>query len=219
MTTTKQLLANKKNALKSTGPRSAAGMSIASKNAIKHGLRAQQIVIEGESHEEFDDFRRVLLDDLSPIGQLEVMLADRIIGSFWKLKRSGRMENELYVVLMNSDFPESSGCHERPFEFKLTGTRSDGTRKVCSHSIWSDKGIINKMEDAEPDVSEFSEPLKTPHSLGSVALKDFTSSNILSRFRRYECQIERSLYKALTELNRHQWLRKRNDLIINEDEP
>jgi hypothetical protein len=79
--------------------------------------------------------------------------------------------------------------------------------------------MIDKMEEPQPDVPESSTPLKTFRSLGSVVLEDFTSGNILSRFRRYEGQIERSLYRALKELHRYQWLRKRNDLIINEDEP
>ncbi len=46
------------------------------------------------------------------------------------------------------------------------------------------------------------------------ALWDFTSGNILSRFRIYEGQVERSLYKALAELHCLQWLRNRNDLVI-----
>ena len=38
MATTKQMLANKNNARKSTGPKSAAGKLKSSQNAIKHGL-------------------------------------------------------------------------------------------------------------------------------------------------------------------------------------
>jgi hypothetical protein len=129
------------------------------------------------------------------------------------------MENELYVVLMNPDFSESSVNNDKPFEFRLTGTNPDGTHKICSHYVLTGDKMIDKMEEPQPDVPESSTPLKTFRSLGSVVLEDFTSGNILSRFRRYEGQIERSLYRALKELHRYQWLRKRNDLIINEDEP
>jgi len=215
----KQLAANQRNALKSTGPGTEVGKSISSKNALTHGLRAVEVVIPGEDPSEFDSFRRVLLDDLSPVGQLEVMLADRIISSFWKLKRSGRMENELYGVLMDSNFSKTSVCNEKLFEFKLTGTKPDGSHKIYSHKVWSDKKMIDKMEEPQPDVPEFPEPVETLRSLGSIAMEDFTSGNILSRFRRYEGQIERSLYRSLKELHRYQWLRKRNDLIVNEDEP
>ena len=49
MVTGKQLAANRRNALKSTGPRSAAGKDVASKNALKHGLLSSQPVMDDES--------------------------------------------------------------------------------------------------------------------------------------------------------------------------
>ena len=63
MLSEKQLLANQQNALRSTGPRSAAGKAIASQNAIRHGLSAQIAIIPGENPEEFDQFRQLLLED------------------------------------------------------------------------------------------------------------------------------------------------------------
>jgi hypothetical protein len=214
----KQLAANQLNALKSTGPRTATGMSISSKNAIKHGLRSAEVVIPGEDPSEFDSFRQDLLDDLSPVGQLEVMLADRIVGAFWKLRRSGRMENELYMTLMNPDHSEKTIDKKEPYEFQLTCTNPDGSTYVEEHYSISDDGVKDLLKEPKPDVSKSPESVNTLRSLGSVVLQDFTSGNILTRFRRYEGQIERSLYKALMELNRHQFLRKRNDLVINRDE-
>jgi len=54
--------------------------------------------------------------------------------------------------------------------------------------------------------------------IGLGRREDFTSGNILSRFRRYEGQIEQSLYRTLAELDRHKWLRQKNNLIPNEPE-
>lgn len=48
MTSQKQLEANRQNALRSTGPRTADGRAAVSQNAVRHGLRAQRVVIEGE---------------------------------------------------------------------------------------------------------------------------------------------------------------------------
>ena len=45
MATAKQLLANKNNARKSTGPKSAAGKLKSSQNSIKHGLTSKQLII------------------------------------------------------------------------------------------------------------------------------------------------------------------------------
>ena len=214
-----QILANRRNALKSTGPVTTAGKAISSKNAIKHGLRAAEIVIPGEDSSEFDSFRQDLLADLSPASHMEFMLADRIIGSFWKLRRSGRMENELYFTLMAPGYSEKTVAKEKPYEVEVTCTREDGSTYVDQHySISKTDGVKDLLKEPKPEEPKAAEPPETFHSLGSVALQDFTSSNILARFRCYEGQIERSLYKAMTELQRRQFLRNRNDLVMNKDE-
>jgi len=58
MATEKQIAANRRNALKSTGPKTEAGRQIVSRNAITHGLsaaKAQAIVLP----EEADEYRRL----------------------------------------------------------------------------------------------------------------------------------------------------------------
>jgi len=213
----KQLQANRRNALSSTGPRTEEGKGVASKNALKHGLLSSEVVIPGENPAEFASFRQAMLDDLAPLGQLELMLADRIVGSFWKLKRSGKMEKELYISLMDPGYTEKTASRSKPFSFVLTGTNPDGSECVLQDFSLSDDGVKDSLKEPESDLSKAVEPGQSARSLGSMALQDFRSGNILSRFRRYEGQIERSLYKALTELHRLQWLRNRNDLAITDD--
>ena len=43
--TTKRLTANRRNALKSTGPKTEEGKARASLNALKHGLRASSLAL------------------------------------------------------------------------------------------------------------------------------------------------------------------------------
>lgn len=93
MATSMQLVANKKNALVSTGPRTAEGKSIVAKNAVRHGLTAAAPVIAGlESEEDWRHFREGLLADLDPQGCLEEALAERVALSFWRLQRVARYE-------------------------------------------------------------------------------------------------------------------------------
>lgn len=47
MTTERRRLANRENAKKSTGPRSAAGKARASRNAMRHGLSTMAVALEG----------------------------------------------------------------------------------------------------------------------------------------------------------------------------
>lgn len=71
--------ANRKNAHKSTGPRTLSGKAIASMNAVKHGLFARMPVIEGENEAEFQSYTEQWLAELKPSGSMEGFLAERII--------------------------------------------------------------------------------------------------------------------------------------------
>ena len=62
-TTDKQIAANRKNAAHSTGPVTPSGKAIASRNALKHGLLAKEILVDaGEGAESQEEFDAVLLD-------------------------------------------------------------------------------------------------------------------------------------------------------------
>ena len=91
-----QTAANRANAQRSTGPRSAAGKGRVALNALKHGLSGKQIVLPGEDPEEFDQFHSAFLDDLMPQGALEEILADKIVVDAWRLRRIHLLEATLY---------------------------------------------------------------------------------------------------------------------------
>ena len=58
----KQRAANRKNAKKSSGPRTDNGKARASYNALKHGLTAERLLLPGESAEEFEAYRTDLIE-------------------------------------------------------------------------------------------------------------------------------------------------------------
>ncbi len=93
MTTQAQIEANRKNAQKSTGPKSRQGKDTVSQNAVKHGLCANRHVIRSESQEEFDEFRQNMIADLEPVGAMEKMISDRIVSLSWRLKRAEQFQN------------------------------------------------------------------------------------------------------------------------------
>lgn len=118
-----QVRANRLNALKSTGPRTAAGKAAVAQNAVKHGLSARQAVIVGEDVGEFEFYRDRMLAELSPEGAMESMLAERVVGLAWRLRRAERLQNETFDALLAWD---TTG----PFA-KLTqalSARQQGTR-------------------------------------------------------------------------------------------
>jgi hypothetical protein len=95
MTTIQQIRANRQNALKSTGPRTAEGKRTASQNAVKHGLLAERMVIRGESVEAWGAFREQVVAELAPQTSMELLLAERVAACAWRLCRAERYEAEI----------------------------------------------------------------------------------------------------------------------------
>ena len=95
MATIKQINANRKNALLSKGPKSDLGKLTSSKNSLKHGLTAKQLVI-GESFKEFEKYRDQMIDELKPEGILEEQVVFMIIDVGFRLRRIGGIEAGIY---------------------------------------------------------------------------------------------------------------------------
>jgi hypothetical protein len=86
--TRKQIEANRRNATRSTGPRTEKGKDASKLNAIRHGLLAKSVVVPNlENEEEWQDFRKGVLADLNPVGRLQEELAERIAQILWRIRR------------------------------------------------------------------------------------------------------------------------------------
>jgi hypothetical protein len=89
MTTPTQAESNRANARRSTGSRTAAGKARSSRNALKHGLRAEAALLPGESDADWREHREGVLLSLGVKGALETELADRVALALWRLRRVG----------------------------------------------------------------------------------------------------------------------------------
>ena len=181
MATEAQILANRRNAQKSTGPRTCEGKSAVSQNAVKHGLLARQTVISSESQADFDLYRDRMLAELAPVSPMESMLAERIVSLSWRLKRAGRIQNQT-IDALNADNTASPLA-------KLT------------------QSLFFKNHNQSQTAPSTSAPDLT---LGRLAIKDFSHARVLDRLLMYERRIEHSLYKTLLELQRLNLIKKLN---------
>jgi hypothetical protein len=93
MSTEKKTASNRKNARKSTGPKTAAGKAIVSQNARTHGLLSRSLIIEGESQEEFSELLGLLVEEFQPIGLVEHALVERVGIALWRQRRLVRAES------------------------------------------------------------------------------------------------------------------------------
>jgi hypothetical protein len=96
MTTTRQIAANRKNALRSTGPRTPEGKAVSSRNNTCHGLFASTPVIPRiESPAAWSQHRDQTIASLGPVGQVESALAERVALILWRLNRVARYEQDV----------------------------------------------------------------------------------------------------------------------------
>ncbi len=106
-----QIEANRRNAQHSTGPKTSQGKAVSSMNAVKYGILARQLIVQGEyvqeSPEEFQSFWTEYHEQLAPVGPLEEMLVDQIVAMNWRLRRVRAAESGEIALSMDS------GCRHR----------------------------------------------------------------------------------------------------------
>lgn len=81
------MAANRRNAQKSTGPRTEAGKEASSRNALKHGILSKQAISELEDGAAFDALLVQLVGELEPVSVIESALVERIALLLWREMR------------------------------------------------------------------------------------------------------------------------------------
>ncbi|WP_075506579.1 hypothetical protein [Candidatus Pelagibacter communis] len=118
MATIKQINANRKNALLSKGPKTDLGKLNSSKNSLKHGLTAKQLVI-GEDLNEFEKYRDHMIEALKPEGILEEQIVYKIIDVGFRLRRIGGIEAGIYnQEILHHELDEYKQKMAEKIEFK-----------------------------------------------------------------------------------------------------
>ena len=96
MATLNQIEANRRNALKSTGPRTPQGKAAVSMNSLRHGLRARTVVLPGEDRQEFQRLCDDLEAEWQPQSRTEQFYVEQMAVSQWKLTRMEVGEANIY---------------------------------------------------------------------------------------------------------------------------
>jgi len=101
MATAAQITANRANAQKSTGPRTAEGKAASAMNALKHGADAASLLIPGEDQALYERIVSDYTMDIRPDGALEQFQVDTLVRTDWQRRRLQRVEAKLYRQLMD----------------------------------------------------------------------------------------------------------------------
>ena len=93
---------NRRNALKSTGPRSPEGKQRSKFNAVKHGMSAATPVLPGEVPDAFRDRLDAWAEALDPDNVVEQFLVEQAATTSWKIERAHRVETARLAALLRS---------------------------------------------------------------------------------------------------------------------
>ena len=98
MTSYQQIQANRRNALKSTGPKTEAGKHSSRCNAVRHGLTAETVIGALEDAEDYKAFEAAIIADYDAQSAVERELVLRLASVLWRLRRATIMETGLFEI-------------------------------------------------------------------------------------------------------------------------
>src|SRR5215213_10107468 len=98
MTSYRQIEANRRNALKSTGPTSPEGKQRSRCNAVRHGLTAETVISALEDAEDYKAFEAAVTADYDVQSAVERELVLRLASLLWRLRRATSIETGLFDI-------------------------------------------------------------------------------------------------------------------------
>jgi len=196
-----QIKANRLNAQRSTGPRTADGKARVALNALKHGLTGEQAVLPNENREDFDAFQNDLMSELNPHGALEGTLAERIVIDAWRLRR---------VVLLESAFYRRGYQEQIIADQNLKVHRYEYTEMTKYMETNSEKIQVAEKDrqthaEASAKLTELCSKLNDPSVEMTRVFETFAEA--FANLSRHEAGISRSFSRNLHELQRLQAIR------------
>jgi len=98
MTSLRQIEANRRNALKSTGPRTEVGKEQSRRNSYRHGLTAETVITCLEDLEDYKAFEATIIADYDPETAVERELVLRLASLLWRSRRAILIETGLFAI-------------------------------------------------------------------------------------------------------------------------
>src|SRR5258708_38447376 len=98
MTSFRQIEANRRNAIKSSGPSTEEGKRRSRRNAIRHGLCAETVIEMVEDIEDYRGFEAAIIADYDAQTAVERELVLRLASLSWRLRRATAIETDLLRI-------------------------------------------------------------------------------------------------------------------------
>lgn len=170
MSSARRINANKRNARRSTGPRSPTGKAAVRLNSLTHGAFAADLLLPGEDAPAFRRLEASFLAHYKPATPDGVFFVHRMILASWRLLRMAAMET-------------------RVLRSKVEDVMND---------VGYGRALGDYLSPPDPDDPPRPDPEPPTDPLARAWIRDTARTNALSRLARYQVQLERSFYRAHT---------------------
>lgn len=137
-----------------------------------------------------------MLEAIAPVGELELLLADRVVDLVWRIRRVMQVEKAAMESLLGS---------EREMFRKLDW--EDRVEKEFNLTMGYNGDLSELTEEQQERAEKLLDEIPSPKFVTLPPLlygKLNQDDNIFIRLRRYEVQFENSIYRALRQLERIQ---------------
>lgn len=219
----KQIEANRRNARKSTGPKTPEGRATSKMNALKHGILSRQVLVQGmnikESRNELNKLHQRFWDELQPVGPVEEMLVDQIVTAHWRQRRALAAESGEIALSV-----DGGQWHRQTHNLKLTtmlwGLENDPTLRMGDSAFGNHflEGQLREVREAVEKEGELTdaallevkyhgEPYSLTEKLRGWRAEAQQESAGLSPEEARSLQKERLLKKLGHEINMVSWQR------------
>jgi hypothetical protein len=205
MSTKRQIQANQRNALVSTGPVTSQGKALVSQNAVKHGIFAKDLLITaGDGKEDAQEYQELLngiILSLNPVGQMECLLVEKIAVDYWRLRRVLRFESGSIRKILDMAIND---YYEKADYF---GNKEHKTNDEIDEEIA--KCLEKKDKDIQKRIAGLEQQKLRNRLAEDVALKvgSLPASDTYEKVIKYEKAVQRSILQNLALLKRLQSMR------------
>jgi hypothetical protein len=196
MTSFRQIEANRRNSLRSTGPTTEDGKCRSRQNAVRHGLSAETVVEIAEDIDNYRGFEAAIIADYDARTAVEWELVLRLASLLWRLRRATMIETELLRIQAEVLRDHRSGhmaVGSRNMPSPIPGKPIPGVQDVRENQT---------DDDSWPAIHSTSrstsQPVNSARDLAHCFLRLANLDNgIFERLGRYESALSRQVVRIL----------------------
>jgi hypothetical protein len=202
MTSLKQIAANRRNASKSTGPKTEDGKYRSRLNAVRHGLTAETVIGALEDDDDYKAFEAAVTLDYDAQSAVERELVLRLASLLWRLRRATAVEAGLFEIQAahSSDLTKRHPIAPVPRQtaYAVFGQPSVQPNHEALASSANGEMEMAHLRNTSMDRSAASPSVALAHSF--LRLAELPNS-ALDRLSRYEAALWRQVVQILVALD------------------